>query len=167
MYFVAVLVWARRLWRAKVITCKINCSVCQWKTTTLQSLLPLKTWWSHTALSTPQIIGTKTAQWRYLFDHSVQFDTVMPSCEPNWRQVNTVGDRKFLNCFVQSWNAVDYWKQSCLVANSVHTTDKTRQFLSMVWTRHKCSLVRVLMLNLALSGCIQRTICCHRYLCEN
>ena len=27
-------------------------------------------------------------------------------CEQNWRQVKTVGDRKFQNCFVQSRNAV-------------------------------------------------------------
>ena len=59
-------------------------------------------------------------------------------CKQNWRQAKTVGDRKCRNCFVQfrmRWRL----KQSRLVSNYIHNTDKTRQdktTLSVVWTRH-------------------------------
>jgi len=51
------------------------------------------------------------------------------------RQVNTVGDRKFRNCFVQSRNAV--WTELCLVSTKlpickrVRTADRTGQNCSV------------------------------------
>ena len=50
-------------------------------------------------------------------------------CKQNWRQIKAVGDRKFSKLFGPVWKCgEDYWKQSWLVANSVHTVDKTREF---------------------------------------
>jgi len=46
-------------------------------------------------------------------------------CEQNWRQVKTVDDRKFRNCFVQSRNALRTTVLTCRQFCSHHWQDKT------------------------------------------
>ena len=67
-------------------------------------------------------------------------------CEQNWRQVNTLGDRKFRNGFAQSWNAARTTENSIdrLVTNSVYITDKQD---TVVWI---IGILRVLLLWLLL-----------------
>ena len=65
-------------------------------------------------------------------------------CEQNWRQVNTEGDRKFRNCFVQSRNAVRT-NENSLYLSPILFTPSTRQsktvlfcprgWCELVWTR--------------------------------
>jgi len=65
-------------------------------------------------------------------------------CEQNWRQVKTVGDRKFRNCFVQSRNAVRTTENSLESSQFCsHRREDESLVLSLlvVWTWHKETLL--------------------------
>jgi len=51
--------------------------------------------------------------------------TLRGLCEQNWRQVNTAGDRKFRNCFVQSRNELNT-TENTLVLSPILFTLSTR-----------------------------------------
>ena len=56
-------------------------------------------------------------------------------CEQNWRQVKTVGDRKFRNCFVQSQNAVRTTENSLDLSPILFTPRQDKTILTVLSCR--------------------------------